>query len=248
MRSTHIFSLVKNIRKLTVSVPSFYPHSLEATSYTRGFRYFCSPPHSDLNTETFAENLKNNDAKQEEPLVQDTPSKKEVSIEKIIEEKDKKINELKSELLYALAEVQNTRKIADEEVRKAKEFGIKELSKDMLDVVDCLENAVQCVRKLKSEELERIKSISAGISMTLSILIKNLERHHVVKLPLKVGENFDYNYHEAVYSHLIKPDEVFKEGQITAIIKTGYQIGPRVLRAAQVGVAEKPPTVTEKKE
>eukprot|EP00759_Apiculatamorpha_spiralis_P012782 PhF_6_TR19675/c0_g1_i3/m.28729/K03687/GRPE; molecular chaperone GrpE len=153
-------------------------------------------------------------------------------------EKDARIKELKDQCLYAMADAENARKVAAEDVRKAKEFGIKDFAKDMLEVVDCLENAVANIGKLPKEEIEKLKNVTTGINMTLSVLFKNLERHGVTKMPLKVGDEFDANFHDALFNHPIKAGENLKPGQVAHIVKTGYRITSRNLRPAQVGVAQ----------
>eukprot|EP00009_Paramoeba_aestuarina_P003339 CAMPEP_0201522668 /NCGR_PEP_ID=MMETSP0161_2-20130828/18480_1 /ASSEMBLY_ACC=CAM_ASM_000251 /TAXON_ID=180227 /ORGANISM="Neoparamoeba aestuarina, Strain SoJaBio B1-5/56/2" /LENGTH=207 /DNA_ID=CAMNT_0047921581 /DNA_START=153 /DNA_END=776 /DNA_ORIENTATION=+ len=160
--------------------------------------------------------------------------------DKVVQEKDEHIAKLKKELMYALADAQNARRVAADDVRKAKEFGVKEFAKDIIEVVDCLDGAVNSIKKLDQETANKIKHVATGISMTLSVMMKNLERNGVKSIPLKVGEAFDYNFHEALYNYTIKPDETLKEGQVASIVKTGYMLNSRILRAAQVGVAQKP--------
>ncbi|KNH07619.1 hypothetical protein XU18_1713 [Perkinsela sp. CCAP 1560/4] len=158
--------------------------------------------------------------------------------EKALTEKDEHIAKLKKELMYALADAQNARKIAVEDVRKAKDFGLKEFAKDIVEVVDCLDGAIKSIHTLDQETANKIKPVATGISMTLSVMLKNLQRHGVKAIPLKVGDAFDYNFHEALYNYPIKPDESLKEGQVASIVKTGYMLNTRVLRASQVGVAQ----------
>mmetsp|Transcript_20186 Transcript_20186/g.27848 ORF Transcript_20186/g.27848 Transcript_20186/m.27848 type:complete len:247 (+) Transcript_20186:58-798(+) len=212
-----------------------HPSRVVLTNYP--FRTYCSAPVQNENAKAEPK------PKAQEPRKVEPPHHESVKLnaetEKLIAEKDKRLKDLKDELLYALADAQNARKIAAEDVSKAKEFGIKEFAKDMVEVVDCLENAVGTIGKLNVEDTERLKHVSLGISMTLSVMLKNLERHGVNKINLKTGDVFDYNYHEALYNHPIKAEEKFKDGQVAAIVKTGYMIGSRILRASKVGVAQK---------
>ena len=158
--------------------------------------------------------------------------------DKIIKEKDEHIAKLKKELMYALADAQNARKVAAEDVRKAKDFGVKEFAKDIVEVVDCLDGAVASIGKLEQEAANKIKPVATGISMTLSVMMRNLERHGVKKIPLQIGDAFDYNFHEALYNYPLKPDDKLKDGQVAAIVKSGFMLNTRILRASQVGVAQ----------
>ena len=157
-----------------------------------------------------------------------------------LKERDNQIAQLKKELMYALADAQNARKVAAEDVRKAKEFGIEKFAKDIVEVVDCLDGAVASIEKLDGDAAAKIKPVATGISMTLSVMMRNLERHGVKKIPLKIGDGFDYNFHEALYNYPIKANDTLKAGQVASIVKTGYTINTRILRASQVGVAQDP--------
>ena len=53
------------------------------------------------------------------------------------------IKDLDDQLLRAKAEVQNVRRIAAQEVTKARLFGVESLAKDFLSVADNLERAIE---------------------------------------------------------------------------------------------------------
>ena len=53
------------------------------------------------------------------------------------------IKDLEDQLLRAKAEVQNVRRIAAQEVTKARLFGVESLAKDFLSVADNLERAIE---------------------------------------------------------------------------------------------------------
>jgi len=156
----------------------------------------------------------------------------------LVKDKDERIAEIKSQLAYALADAENARKVAAEDVKKAKDFGIKDFATDMIEVVDVLESAAKQLAKLSPEDKERMKNVSTGIEMTLAMMMKNLERSGVSKIQLKVGDVFDPNWHEALFNHPIKADDQLKEGQVAVVVKTGYKIMTRTLRPSQVGVAQ----------
>ena len=50
------------------------------------------------------------------------------------------------------------------------------------------------------------------------------------------GEEFDHSYHEAVSEQ--ETDEV-AEGHVVQVLRKGYILGPRLIRAARVIVARK---------
>jgi molecular chaperone GrpE len=70
--------------------------------------------------------------------------------------------------------------------------------------------------------------------MTQRQLLQTLFKYHVKPFD-PTGEKFDPNFHEALYQASI-PDKT--PGTVVDCQKTGYTIKDRVLRAAQVGVAQ----------
>lgn len=150
---------------------------------------------------------------------------------------DAKIDELKNNLAYALAETQNVRKIAQKDVADAKKFALKSFAKDLLDVMDNMERAEQSV---KPEDLEdpKLKTLLDGVKLTKNSLSKAFESNGINVMEVEPGIEFDPEQHEALMN---MPWEEGKEsGTIGMVFKTGYNYRGRVLRAAQVGVvAEK---------
>ena len=55
-------------------------------------------------------------------------------------------------------------------------------------------------------------------------------------LPMEnpLGKELDPNFHEAIAT---LPDEKYEEGTISNIVKTGWMLGEKLLRAAQVVVS-----------
>jgi molecular chaperone GrpE len=162
-----------------------------------------------------------------------------VELEKQLKEATEKINELKSDLLYQVAETENVRRIGREDVDKARNFGIQSFGKDMLDVADTLEKGIEAFEKLPKADLEdnrAIASIYTGVKMSSNVLQKQLTKHGIEKMDVKVGEQFNPHIHEALFKTPVT-DKVPAD-HISNILKPGYKLKDRVLRAAQVGVAE----------
>ena len=91
------------------------------------------------------ENKKEEDLEnQEEVLIDEGNSLDLESEDELPEEisEEDKIKDLEDQLLRAKAEVQNVRRIAAQEVTKARLFGVEALAKDFLSVADNLERAI----------------------------------------------------------------------------------------------------------
>ena len=87
------------------------------------------------------------------------------------------VKELEDQLLRAKAEVQNVRRIAAQEVTKARLFGVESLAKEFLSVADSLERAIDSC----SEEENSI-IIKEGLELTLRNLksaLKTLSLIHI---------------------------------------------------------------------
>jgi molecular chaperone GrpE len=70
--------------------------------------------------------------------------------------------------------------------------------------------------------------------MTQRLLQQTLFKYHVKPFD-PTGDNFDPNRHEALYQ---APAQGEKPGTVIDCLKIGYTIKDRILRAAQVGVAQ----------
>lgn len=153
--------------------------------------------------------------------------------------KEEEAATLKKELMYALADAENARRIGRDDAAKARDFSVSGFGKDMLDVSDTLENAVSAFSKLPKEDLETNKILAAiftGVKMSSSVLIKNMGKHGIEKMECKVGNVFDPNKHDALFTAPATAEVA--AGQIASVVKAGYMLRERVLRAAQVGVAQ----------
>jgi molecular chaperone GrpE len=140
------------------------------------------------------------------------------------------VSKHKEAVLRAKAEVANIQNIAQRDVAQARKFGAERLLKDMLPVGDSLIRALEGV----STEDEALLPVREGMSMTLDLLEKTLEKHGVATISPEVGEVFDPNRHEAM-SLLSSPDA--EKNTVLQLLQKGYSLNGRILRAAMVIVA-----------
>nr|AGN32911.1 co-chaperone GrpE [Trypanosoma rangeli] len=171
----------------------------------------------------------------EEPLITQEAFAK---MEKELESARESIAELKKDLLYRAADAENARRIGREDVHKAKSYGISSFGKDILEVVDTLEKGLEAMSKIPIEELESNKNMSSihtGVKLSTKLLLSNLAKHGIEKLIVQKGDKFDPNVHDALMK--TSPTPEIPSGHISIVLKGGYKIQDRVLRAPQVGVA-----------
>lgn len=139
--------------------------------------------------------------------------------------------QLKDQLMRALAEVQNVRRRADMDVEKAHKFGVEKLVKELLPVVDSLEKTVE---SSQGEGAEKLVSIREGAEMTLSLLLDSLRRFNVEPVD-PLGAPFDPQLHEAM-SMVEQPTA--EPNSVIHVIQKGYTLHGRLLRPAMVVVAK----------
>ena len=157
-----------------------------------------------------------------------------------LKDANEKILELKKDHMYALAETDNVRRISKEDVDKARSYGVTSFGKDMLEVTDTLEKAIEAFQKLPKKEYDEnkaVQSIYTGVKMSHAVLLKNLSKHGIEKIDIKIGETFDPHRHEALFKAPVTVD--CPAEHVAVVVKSGYMIKDRGLRATQVGVAEK---------
>lgn len=159
-------------------------------------------------------------------------------LEKDLKEANERIAELKKDYMYSMAEADNARRIGREDTEKARSFGVSSFGKDMVEVVDILERAVESFGSIPEDIMKnkQIASIVTGVRMSENVLLKNLSRHGIEKVECEVGSVFDPNVHDALFK--APATDKVPTDHISSVVKPGYKIKGRVLRAAQVGVAE----------
>ncbi|KAI9014867.1 GrpE-domain-containing protein [Gaertneriomyces semiglobifer] len=155
--------------------------------------------------------------------------------EALLAEKDKQIASLQDMYRRALADAENVRQRTRKEVADAKEYSITKFAKDLLAVADVLDIAVKSVPQDALENGTAVlKDFHTGVTMTRSNLVSSFKRFNIEEFSPH-GEKFDPNWHEALFQAPIPGKEA---GTIFEVAKTGYRIGDRVLRPAQVGVVQ----------
>ena len=133
--------------------------------------------------------------------------------------------ELADQYLRAKAEVENARRRADDEVAKARKFGVESFAESLLPVIDSLDAAL-AIQNASPEQLRE------GSDATLRQLVSALERNKVVAINPAAGDKFDPHHHQAISAVPAAQDP----NTVVAVLQKGYAIAERVLRPALVTV------------
>lgn len=170
------------------------------------------------------------DTTTEEPATTEEPvpqkDEKDLKIEKLEEE----LKNLKDQLIRTLADSENTRRIAAKDVENAKLYANTSFAKAMIEIADDLERALANVPE------EEKKVLFEGIKLVEKNLFKSLGKFGVQPYG-QANDKFDPNLHDALFRI---PDTENESGTIGQVVKKGYMIKDRVLRAAQVGARYNP--------
>jgi molecular chaperone GrpE len=140
-----------------------------------------------------------------------------------------KVKELQDQYLRTQADIQNTRRRADEEMSKARKFAVESFAEAMLPVVDSLEAGL-------AHEGGTTEQIREGAEITLRQLKSALERSKVVEINPQPGAKFDPHQHQAISIAPASPGSSQEANTIVSVLQKGYLISDRVLRPALVTV------------
>jgi len=147
-----------------------------------------------------------------------------------LERTEKEASEHRDAALRAQAEVQNIRRRAERDVEHAHKFGQEKLINEILPVVDNLERALE----VQGEGGDFAKSLREGVEMTLSLMLKALEKFQVVQINPQ-GEPFDPQMHQAM-SMVENPN--VEPNTVIAVMQKGYSLHGRLVRPAMVMVSK----------
>jgi len=144
--------------------------------------------------------------------------------------------------LRAVADLQNVRRRAEQDVEKAHKFALEKFAGDLLPVIDSLERGLE----LSNPDDEAIKPMREGIKLTVKMFSDTLARYNLQPIDPH-GEPFNAEHHQAMAmqeSADVEPNSVLK------VFQKGYLLNGRLLRPAMVVVSKAPtaaqPSIDEK--
>ena len=143
--------------------------------------------------------------------------------------------EARDRMLRTLAEMENLRKRTTKEVADARLYGITGFARDVLDIADNLQRALDAVpAEARAAADPGLTSLIEGVELTERSLLNALEKHGVKKFDPQ-GQKFDPNFQQAMYE---VPDASVPSGTVVQVVQAGYMIGERILRPALVAVSK----------
>lgn len=160
-----------------------------------------------------------------------SPSQGDAAPASDLQKLQEQAEKFKNDYLYLRAEFENYKRNAVKERSDLLKYGGERFIRDLLDVVDNFERALQV-----NVTSETISTFKQGIEMTAQELKALLQKHNVTEVPSH-GAPFDPNVHEALGS---EPTEAVAPGHISKVYKKPYKLHDKVIRTGQVVVGKKP--------
>jgi len=141
-----------------------------------------------------------------------------------IAELETEVARMRDRYLRARADLENVRKRAEREAERHVAAGRETMLLHWLEAIDSVERAIR---------LQADPSMAEGLRSVLEQMDATLARHGVTRMEA-VGRPFDPERHEAV---AVQDARDVADGTVADVARSGYAIGDRVLRPAQVVVA-----------
>lgn len=139
---------------------------------------------------------------------------------------EQELAETKDQYLRALAEQENLRRRAQEDVAAAHKYAIGKFLQEILPVKDSLEMALM-------DQSGQFDSLKFGVDLTLKQLVAAFDKAQIREInPL--GEKLDPHHHQAMSME----ESDAEAGTIVRVMQKGYLVTDRVLRPAMVVVAK----------
>ena len=148
-------------------------------------------------------------------------------VQKLSEQAEK----FKNDYLYLRAEFENYKRNAIKERSDLIKYGGERFVRDLLDVVDNFERALQV-----NVGADNFLTFKQGVEMTAQELKTLLQKHSVTEIPAQ-GTAFDPSVHEALGAEV---SDTIAPGYVLRVFKKPYKMHDKIIRTGQVVVAKKP--------
>ncbi len=147
----------------------------------------------------------------------------------LVEQLQAERDEFESKLLRVSADYQNFARRAQQNVDSAVQQKLMDIARGLVTVMDHFDRA------LEGQSKDEATGVLQGVLMVHDELLSTLNRYGIQRLDVEPGTEFDPNRHEAL---MRQPSDQFESNHITMQMQPGYVLGEKIIRPAQVGVAE----------
>jgi len=183
-----------------------------------------------LNEDPVEETDKEAEATAEETAEDNAEKEQEPEEKDPLEKAQDEISELKTQLLYKVAEFENYRKRTLKERAELILNGGEKFITAILPIIDDMERAIE-----NGEKTDDPKVLREGMSLIHQKFIKALEAQGVSTIETD-NADFDTDVHEAVAMVPGMGDD--KKGKVIDCLQKGYKLNDKVIRHAKVAVGQ----------
>lgn len=152
------------------------------------------------------------------------------TLEAELAETESELETATERLEHTRADFQNYKKRAKRQQEEIKERATEDLVERLLEVRDNLTRALE-------EESEDIDSLREGVKLTRKQFDRVLDAENVERIEPEPGDAVDANRHEV----MMRVESEQPADTIASVYRPGYEMAGKVLRTAQVTVAEGDP-------
>jgi molecular chaperone GrpE len=149
------------------------------------------------------------------------------ALQQALTEAENQVKEKNEAWLRALAESENIRKRAAQDLASAKKFALESFASELLAVMDSLDAALAVTEA-------SLDSYRNGVELTARQLKTAFEKFNLTEIN-PVNEKFDPNRHQAIAA--LENDEV-APNTVLSVMQKGFALHERILRPALVTVSK----------
>lgn len=188
--------------------------------------------HLKQNTETVSKNAESIDEGMASAVAAGSGPAGESALGEQLEDARAKAAENHDRYLRSVADLENFRRRSVREREELRQFATASLVEDLLPILDNLGLGIASARQQSDSN-----AIADGMTMVLDQFKGVLNRAGLVEIHPKPGDEFDPHRHESI-AH--QPSADVPAESILNVIRTGYSLNGRLLRAASVVLSSGP--------
>ena len=147
-----------------------------------------------------------------------------------LEETEREREQFRNLALRYKADLENYKKRAASELDETRERANAQLLLKLIGVSDDFNRALDYIPEDASDD-----GWVEGLRLTRRSIENVMQTEGLSRIEAAIGQPFDVYEHEAVF---FEPTNEVDEGTVVRVVRNGYKLRNRVLRAAQVSVAQ----------
>lgn len=151
-------------------------------------------------------------------------------LEERLEEAERERDQFRNLALRYKADLENYKKRAASELDETRERANAQLLLKLIGVSDDFNRALDYIPEDASGD-----GWAEGLRLTQRSIENVMQTEGLSRIEAAIGQPFDVYEHEAVF---FEPTNEVDEGTVVRVVRNGYKLRNRVLRAAQVSVAQ----------